>query len=104
MPERRIGCNAARGEAVAVLAGEPRRLCLTLGALAEIETALGAAGIEALGARMRTLSAGDLMAVLAALLRGGGEGRFARALDGAAVSPVDAAEAVAAAFVASADG
>ena len=98
------GINSARGEAVATLAGEPRRLCLTLGALAEIETALGVAGVEALGARMRALSAGDLMAVLAALLRGGGERTFAGELDRAAVSPVEAAEAVTAAFVASADG
>lgn len=100
----RRGENGPRGEAMAMLAGEPRRLCLTLGALAEIETALGVAGVEALGARMRALSAGDLMAVLAALLRGGGEGTFAGELDRAAVSPVEAAEAVAAAFVASADG
>ena len=100
----RRGENGARGEAVVVLAGQPRRLCLTLGALAEIETALGVAGVEALGARMRALSAGDLMAVLAALLRGGGEGAFAGELDRVAVSPVEAAEAVAVAFVASADG
>jgi len=98
------GENGARGEAVAVLAGERRRLCLTLGALAEIETALGVAGVEGLAARMRTLSAGDLMAVLAAVLRGGGEAAFAGALDRAAVSPVEAAQAVAAAFVACADG
>ncbi len=32
--------NGMRGEVIASLGGEPRRLCLTLGALAEIETAL----------------------------------------------------------------
>ncbi|MCG8442231.1 MAG: gene transfer agent family protein, partial [Caulobacterales bacterium] len=33
--------NAPRGETSLVIDGRPRRLCLTLGALAEIETALG---------------------------------------------------------------
>ena len=65
--------NGVRGEAVAVLAGAERRLCLTLGALAEIETGLGVAGMAALAERMRSLSARDLMIVLAAVLRGGGE-------------------------------
>ncbi|MFC5342736.1 GTA-gp10 family protein [Brevundimonas staleyi] len=96
-----MSVNGARGEAIAVLAGEERRLCLTLGALAEIETALGVSGVAALAERMRALSARDLMAVLAALLRGGGEGSLAGALDRAAVDPVEAAEAVALAFAAS---
>jgi hypothetical protein len=90
--------NTARGEAVVVLAGAERRLCLTLGALAEIEGALGLDGPGALAERMRALSARDLTAVLAALLRGGGEHALAGELDRAAVSPVEAAEAVAAAF------
>jgi hypothetical protein len=93
-----------RGEAVAVLAGTGRRLCLTLGALAEIETALGLSGVEALAERMRALSANDLMVVLAALLRGGGEGVFAGELDRAAVTPREAADAVAAGFAASLNG
>lgn len=92
------GANVVRGEVVARLAGVERRLCLTLGALAEIETALGAAGLVELSERMRTLSAKDLMAVLAALLRGGGEIAFAAELAGSAVDPVEAAEAVVAAF------
>ena len=65
--------NGARGEVVAVLAGTERRLCLTLGALAEIETGLGLEGLSGLAERMRALSARDLTVVLAALLRGGGE-------------------------------
>ena len=93
-----IGANRARGEAVVVLAGAERRLCLTLGALAEIETALGVSGVAALADRMRTLSARDLMAVLAALLRGGGESVLAAELDRAAIDPVEAAGAVARAF------
>jgi hypothetical protein len=98
------GENGARGEAVACLAGQDRRLCLTLGALAEIETALGLAGVEALAERMRGLSANDLLVVLAALLRGGGEGAFAGELDRAAVTPREATQAVAAGFAASLDG
>ena len=95
--------NGARGEATAVLAGAQRRLCLTLGALAEIETALGATGLADLAGRMRRLSAGDLMKVLAALLRGGGETALAEEL-ARAVDPREAAEAVAAAFAAAFDG
>ncbi|WP_339931397.1 GTA-gp10 family protein [uncultured Brevundimonas sp.] len=94
--------NGARGEVVATLAGVERRLCLTLGALAEIETGLGVSGIAALGERMRVLSARDLLVVLAALLRGGGEGNLADDLPRAAVDPREAAEAVALAFAAAA--
>lgn len=85
-----------------MLAGAERRLCLTLGALAEMETALGVEGFEALAARMRGLSARDLMAVLAALLRGGGEHELASGLETAPVEPREAAEAVARAFAAAA--
>lgn len=65
--------NPARGEVVVTLAGAPRRLCLTLGALARIEAALGLADWSQLPERIATLSAQDLFAVLAALLDGGGE-------------------------------
>lgn len=92
--------NGARGEVLASLAGAERRLCLTLGALAEIETALDLDGLPALAERMRMLSACDLMAVLAALLRGGGEDDLADGLDRAAIDPREAAEAVAKAFAA----
>jgi hypothetical protein len=98
------GVNRARGEVAVMLAGAERRLCLTLGALAEIETALGITGVSALAERMRALSARDLMAVLAALLRGGGEGALADDLDRALVDPREAAEAVAVAFLAAAGG
>ncbi len=97
-----MAANGARGEVVAVLAGAERRLCLTLGALAEIETGLGLEGLSGLAERMRTLSARDLTVVLAALLRGGGERVLADELDGAGVEPQEAAEAVAKAFAAAA--
>lgn len=97
-----MGSNGARGEAVATLAGAQRTLCLTLGALAEIETALGLESVGALAERLRALSGRDLLAVLAALLRGGGERDLAADLDRVAVDPREAAEAVAKAFAAAA--
>jgi hypothetical protein len=97
-----MAANGARGEVVAVLAGGERRLCLTLGALAEIETGLGLDGLAGLAERMRSLSARDLLTVLAALLRGGGEWALADELDRAGVDPREAAEAVARAFAAAA--
>ena len=95
-----MGAKGARGEAAAWLAGAERTLCLTLGALAEIETALGVTGFSDLAERMRRLSASDLLAVLAALLRGGGEADLAKGLAQAAIDPHAAAEAVARAFAA----
>ena len=94
--------NRARGE-VELQCGDRRlTLCLTLGALAEIETGLGLEGLSGLAERMRALSARDLTVVLAALLRGGGERALADELDRAGVDPREAAEAVARAFAAAA--
>ena len=90
--------NAARGDVGLVIGGVERRLCLTLGALAEIETAFGCKRMSELDARMRALSAVDLVSVLAALLRGGGEAETAGQLTQADVSPGAAAQAVAEAF------
>ena len=90
--------NAARGETELVIGGQARRLCLTLGALAEIEAAFGCTRIGELEARMRVLSAADLLVVLAALLRGGGEADLAGRLQAQDVTPGAAARAVAEAF------
>jgi len=65
--------NPARGEVVVTIAGAPRRLCLTLGALARIEAALSLSDWSQLPDRIATLSAANLSSVLAALLDGGGE-------------------------------
>ena len=83
--------NPARGEVVVPLAGTPRRLCLTLGALARIETALGLDDWSQLPERFGRLSATELTAVLSALLQGGGEDP-----DVLASAPVSIPEAVAA--------
>ena len=90
--------NRARGEVLRILAGEPRRLCLTLGALAEIETGLELEAAADLGERLRSPRARDLLVVLASLLRGGGEDAFADSLPAAAVDLGEAVAAIAAVF------
>lgn len=65
--------NAARGEARLSLYGRDYTVCLTLGALAEIEHALGLADLSMLDERLARPSAKDLVRILTALLRGGGE-------------------------------
>jgi hypothetical protein len=66
--------NGRRGEVEAVIDGERRILCLTLGALAEIETAFGVDNIADLVARISggRLGSAEMIAILGAALRGGG--------------------------------
>lgn len=66
--------NARRGEISAVIGGEEMVLCLTLGALAELEAHLAAGDLAGLGERFAAgrISARDLTAILGAGLRGGG--------------------------------
>lgn len=66
--------NIHRGEIAAEIGGEMRVLCLTLGALAELEARLGAGDLSGLGERFASgrISARDLTAILGAGLRGGG--------------------------------
>ncbi len=90
--------NGARGEAGVEIGGRTRRLCLTLGALAELETAFGVEGFEGLGERLQRLRASDLEVALRALLRGGGEDALAESEKALVVGPVEAARGVAAAF------
>ena len=67
--------NRRRGEVGAVIDGRERILCLTLGALAELEVAFAADDLVALAARFETgkLSAGDMARIVGCGLRGGGE-------------------------------
>ncbi|MGB3500332.1 MAG: gene transfer agent family protein [Mesorhizobium sp.] len=69
-----MSVNRHRGEVEAVLDGRPYRLCLTLGALAELEDAYAASDLQALVARFASgkLAAGDLVRIIGAGLRGGG--------------------------------
>lgn len=66
--------NFRRGEIAATLDGRSYTLCLTLGALAELEAAFSVDDLEALGRRFGQgkLSARDLVRLLGAGLRGGG--------------------------------
>ncbi|MBX9684450.1 MAG: gene transfer agent family protein [Hyphomonadaceae bacterium] len=66
--------NLHRGEIDAELDGEPRRLVLTLGALAELEAAFGDGDMLALVSRFERgrLSASDCMRIIGAGLRGAG--------------------------------
>lgn len=66
--------NPQRGEIEAALDGKPYRLCLTLGALAELEHALGDGDMLSLAERFEKgrLSAADAIRIIGAGLRGGG--------------------------------
>jgi len=66
--------NLHRGEIEAVFDGRPMTLCLTLGALAELEASFGDEDMLALANRFASgrLSARDAIRVLGAGLRGGG--------------------------------
>lgn len=66
--------NAKRGEIVATLDDKAFRLCLTLGALAELESGFGANDLVALAGRFeeRRLSANDILRIIGCGLRGAG--------------------------------
>ncbi len=66
--------NKHRGEIFAELGGKPYRLCLTLGALAELEAAFESTDLVALVKRFETghLAARDLIRLLGSGLRGAG--------------------------------
>ncbi|PSJ50115.1 gene transfer agent family protein [Kumtagia ephedrae] len=69
-----MSVNRRRGEVAADLDGQSYRLCLTLGALAELEAAYAADDLGALVERFATgrLSARDLIRIVGAGLRGAG--------------------------------
>jgi hypothetical protein len=66
--------NRQRGEIAATLDGRPWTLCLTLGALAELEAALDAGDLVALATRFENgrLTARDATRIIGAGLRGAG--------------------------------
>lgn len=89
--------NPYAGEAAIVLDGQPLTLKLTLGALVELEQALGAESLMALVERFETgrFSAREVMAVLLAALHGAGHAVTAQALLSAEIGdgPIGAARA-----------
>ncbi|MDC7683675.1 GTA-gp10 family protein [Asticcacaulis sp. BYS171W] len=68
MPSETPLINKARGEVVACIGGKDLRLCVTLKALAELETHFDVTGFEALAAKLATMGAKDVWAVLKALV------------------------------------
>ncbi len=66
--------NRHRGEIEALIDGERRILCLTLGALAELETAFQADDLTVLAERFASgrMKAADMIRVIGAGLRGAG--------------------------------
>ncbi|MHA6288271.1 gene transfer agent family protein [Maricaulis sp. CAU 1757] len=81
--------NPVRGEIAVAAGGQSGVLCLTLGALAQVEA------LMADGAR---LDAGRLVAVTRILLRAGGTSAEAAEVLAGALTPSEAAEAVARCF------
>lgn len=67
--------NPLRGEIEATIGGKTRTLCLTLGALAELEAKMQAGDLNGLAERFEKgrVSARDLVAIIGAGLRGAGE-------------------------------
>jgi hypothetical protein len=98
--------NRHRGEISAVLDGREHTLCLTLGALAELEAAFGVEDLMALAGRFEggRLSARDIAKVIGCGLRGAGhevadaEVAAMRAEGGAAGFATIAAELIRATF------
>jgi hypothetical protein len=90
--------NASRGEAVLHVDGRPLILCLTLGALARLETAFGVKTMAELEARLRDLSGGDLLVVVSALIMGEGQSLTPSDLAKCHIDPGQAARAIAEAF------
>jgi hypothetical protein len=83
--------NPRRGEVALTLGAARYTLCLTLGALAELEAAFGVEDLTALAERFGSgrLSSRDLLVLLAVALRGGGH-----ALTDAEVAALPLAEGV----------
>lgn len=90
--------NRARGEVLLAIDDRDVRLCLTLGALAELEAAFDVVSLAELAERLTHLTAADLIIVLAALTKGGGDATSVADLCAAQIDPRAAAAAVAEAF------
>jgi hypothetical protein len=88
------------GDVRLLVDGAPKTLRLTLGALARIEAELCGGDLSALETRLAKPSVADLIALLAALIEGGGETISIEALRRADIDMGDAARAVAAVFAA----
>ncbi len=64
--------NSKRGESQICINGENHKLCLTLGALAQLEDTLGQGDLSKLQERLKNPKVSDIVLILHALLGGGG--------------------------------
>lgn len=90
--------NAVRGEVFLKISGETYTLCLTLGALAEIESHFGLGNLADLDACLAAPKIRDLIAILGALIRGGGHTCSDDVLAKLPVNLADASRAISEAF------
>ena len=90
--------NEKRGELAIEIDGIHRKLCLTLGALAELETAFAAQNLNDLGQKMGNLGAQEILIVLLILLKGGGEVFTIETLKNSNINPKIAAQKIAECF------
>lgn len=69
-----MAANRRRGEISAIIDGQQHTLCLTLGALAELESSFSVNDLTALSERFSTgrFSSNDLICIVGAALRGAG--------------------------------
>ncbi|OYU78642.1 MAG: hypothetical protein CFE32_00575 [Alphaproteobacteria bacterium PA3] len=88
--------NPARGEAILHVDGRPLILCLTMGALARLEAAFEVNSLEALEARLASLSSQDILVIISALLCGAS--MTPAELGKAQIRPTEAAKAISQAF------
>jgi hypothetical protein len=93
--------NNIRGEVELLINGKAHILCLTLGALAEIETGLNLDDSSQLSERLKKITAKDVLVLLAALLAGGGNPVSIQQLRISPLDPEVVAKAIAGAFLAS---
>lgn len=95
--------NKARGETLLTIDGRSVRLCVTLGALAELEAAFDVVSLSELGERLTQLTASDLITVISALTGAGDAHLTPAQIAAAQVDAKAAAKAVADAFRAAFD-
>lgn len=90
--------NQARGECAININGKPQKLCLTLGALAQLETAFAARDLSELGSKLQNLAAKDILVILAILLNAGGNPFEIEVLQNCEIDTLNASQAIAKAF------
>ncbi len=90
--------NKHKGETAISINGRDYVLCLTLGGLAQIETAFVINDFVEIGERFKNFKANDLILLLAILLEGGKNPLSLDEIRGAEINLPDAANAIARCF------